>query len=124
MNETIKNLLERRSVRGYKEDLVPEEVLNEILEAGEYAPSGMGQQGTLMVVTQNPELVAKLSKMNADVMGTREFDSWISEKSTCRSHKTCFFCVKFLVFIYCILLQCVVKYNKGGILHASYYIEI
>ena len=67
MNETIKNLLERRSVRGYKEDLVPEEVLNEILEAGEYAPSGMGQQGTLMVVTQNPELVAKLSKMNADV---------------------------------------------------------
>ena len=70
MNETIKNLLERRSVRGYKEDLVPEEVLNEILEAGEYSPSGMGQQGTLMVVTQNPELVAKLSKMNADVMGT------------------------------------------------------
>ena len=58
------------------------------------------------------------------VIGTREFDSWISEKSTCRSHKTCFFCVKFLVFIYCILLQCVVKYNKGGILHASYYIEI
>ena len=56
--------------------------------------------------------------------GAREFDSWISEKSTCRSHKTCFFCVKFLVFIYCILLQCVVKYNKGGILHASYYIEI
>ena len=75
MNETIKNLLERRSVRGYKEDLVPEEVLNEILEAGEYAPSGMGQQGTLMVVTQNPELVAKLSKMNADViraMGHRQ----------------------------------------------------
>ena len=57
-------------------------------------------------------------------MQYREFDSWISEKSTCRSHKTCFFCVKFLVFIYCILLQCVVKYNKGGILHASYYIEI
>ena len=71
MNETMKNLLERRSVRGYKKDLVPEEVLNEILEAGEYAPSGMGQQGTLMVVTQNPELVAKLSKMNADVMGAK-----------------------------------------------------
>ena len=35
MNETIKNLLERRSVRGYKEDLVPEEVLNEILEAAQ-----------------------------------------------------------------------------------------
>ena len=63
-------------------------------------------------------------QMTEDIKQTREFDSWISEKSTCRSHKTCFFCVKFLVFIYCILLQCVVRYNKGGILHASYYIEI
>lgn len=70
MNETLKTLLERRSVRGYKDDLVPAEVLDQILEAGEYAPSGMGKQGTLMVVTQNPELVKKLSAMNAAVMGT------------------------------------------------------
>ena len=71
MNEAMKNLLERRSVRGYKKDLVPAEVLDEILEAGKYAPSGMGQQKTLMVVTQDPELVEKLSKMNADVMGAK-----------------------------------------------------
>ena len=32
MNEAMKNLLERRSVRGYKKDLVPAEVLDEILE--------------------------------------------------------------------------------------------
>ena len=71
MNEAMKNLLERRSVRGYKKDLVPAEVLDEILEAGKHAPSGMGQQKTLMVITQKPELVAKLSKMNADVMGAK-----------------------------------------------------
>ena len=71
MNEAMKNLLERRSVRGYKKDLVPAEVLDEILEAGKYAPSGLGQQKTLMVITQKPELVAKLSKMNADVMGAK-----------------------------------------------------
>lgn len=71
MNEAIKNLMERRSVRGYKEDMVPQEVLDEILEAGKYAPSGMGMQGTMMVVTQNKELVAKLSGMNAEVMGTK-----------------------------------------------------
>ena len=71
MNEAMKNLLERRSVRGYKKDLVPAEVLDEILEAGKYAPSGMGQQKALMVITQKPELVAKLSKMNADVMGAK-----------------------------------------------------
>ena len=78
----------------------------------------------------NPSLFKELYYLSVDLFYSqipsrkREFDSWISEKSTCRSHKTCFFCVKFLVFIYCILLQCVVKYNKGGILHASYYIEI
>lgn len=71
MNEAMKNLLERRSVRGYKKDLVPADVLDEILEAGKYAPSGMGQQKTFMVVTQDPELVAKLSRMNADVMGAK-----------------------------------------------------
>ena len=80
---------------------------------------------------RDPEMVRKYMNKLCEMLETsgvekisREFDSWISEKSTCRSHKTCFFCVKFLVFIYCILLQCVVKYNKGGILHASYYIEI
>ena len=52
MNESIKNMLERRSIRAYKKDLVPQETLDMILEAGEYSPSGMGQQSTLMVVTQ------------------------------------------------------------------------
>ena len=39
MNETIKTLLERRSIRGYKKDLFSAEILDQILEAGEYAPS-------------------------------------------------------------------------------------
>lgn len=69
MNEVLKNIRERRSVRRYKKDLVPQEVLDEILEAGKYAASGMGTQGTMMVVTQNPELVARLSRLNAEVMG-------------------------------------------------------
>ena len=43
MNETIKNLLERRSIRAYKKDPVPQETLDLILKAGEYSPSGMGQ---------------------------------------------------------------------------------
>ena len=42
MNETLKTLMERRSVRSYKEEQVPENILQQILEAGEYAPSGMG----------------------------------------------------------------------------------
>ena len=63
MNETIKNLLERRSVRGYKEDLVPEEVLNEILEAGGICTKRNGTTGYTYGSDTESELVAKLSKM-------------------------------------------------------------
>ena len=44
MNESIKNLLERRSIRAYKKNLFRKKHLDTILEAGKYSPSGMGQQ--------------------------------------------------------------------------------
>ena len=50
MNETLKVLTERRSVRSYKDAQVPEETLQQILTAGEYAPSGMGMQPVVMAV--------------------------------------------------------------------------
>ena len=40
MNESLKTLLERRSCRSYKPDPIPQEVLDQILEAGMYAPTG------------------------------------------------------------------------------------
>lgn len=70
MNETLKTLLGRRSVRSYKEDQVPEEVLEQILEAGKYAPSGMGKQPAVMVVVRDQETIKTLSRLNAAVMGS------------------------------------------------------
>ena len=70
MNETIKTLTERRSVRAYKPDQVPEDVLAQILKAGEYAPSGMGMQSAVMVVVQDPETIQTLSRINASIMGS------------------------------------------------------
>lgn len=69
MNETIKNLIERRSIRKYKSEQIKDEELNEILKAGEYAPSGMGLQSAKIVVIQNKEIIQKLSKLNARIMG-------------------------------------------------------
>lgn len=69
MNEVIQCLKERRSVRKYKKEQVKEEQLEQILEAGTYAPTGMGMQSPVMVVVQDPEMIAKLSRMNAAVMG-------------------------------------------------------
>lgn len=70
MNEAYKNLLERRSVRSFDGRPVESVTLDLILKAGEYAPSGMNRQPTVMVAVTDPETVAKLSKMNAAVMGT------------------------------------------------------
>lgn len=67
MHELLKN---RRSIRKYKPDPVSEELLDAILEAGLYAPSGMNTQNTVMVAVRDKETRDQLSRMNAAVMGT------------------------------------------------------
>lgn len=69
MNEVIRAIEERRSVRAYRPEQIKKEELDVILEAGTYAPTGMGMQSPKIVVVQDPQLIAKLSKMNAEVMG-------------------------------------------------------
>ena len=67
---TIPVLKSRRSCRPFDGRPITEEELNIILEAGTYAPTGMGRQSPIMVAVQDKETVAKLSKMNAAIMGT------------------------------------------------------
>ena len=74
MNETLRTLKERRSIRQYKKEQINEEQLNLILEAGTYAPSGMGRQSAIMVVVQDPELIQKLSRLNARFTGDPDGD--------------------------------------------------
>ena len=71
--DAMKNLLERRSIRKYKETQVPDELLDQVLEAGLYAPTGMNRQNVIMVAVRDKETRDQLSKMNAAVMG-REGD--------------------------------------------------
>ena len=68
-NEVIKAMIERRSCRKFKAEQIKNEELQAILEAGKYAATGKGLQSPKMVVIQNPEVIAKLSKWNADIMG-------------------------------------------------------
>lgn len=74
MQETLKVLKERRSCRSYKAEQIKEEELNTILEAGTYAPTGMGAQSPIMIVVQDQETIRKLSKMNAAVIGKPDMD--------------------------------------------------
>ncbi|MCI5648285.1 MAG: nitroreductase family protein [Fusicatenibacter sp.] len=68
--EVLQAIKSRRSIRKYRKEQITEEQLNAILEAGTYAPTGMGMQSPVIVAIQKPELIEKLSKMNAAVMGS------------------------------------------------------
>ena len=71
MNETLKALETRRSVRGFDPERMPsDELINEIVKAGEYAPTGMGMQSPRIIVVTNKTVRDRLSKLNAEVMGT------------------------------------------------------
>ena len=69
MNETLKTLKERRSCRSYKPDAIPAEILDQILEAGSYAATGMGKQSPIMIAVTDKKIRDQLSRMNAAVMG-------------------------------------------------------
>lgn len=65
----LEKMKARRSIRKFKSDMVPKEIIEKIVEAGTYAASGMNRQPGLIVAVTNKELRDKLSKMNADIMG-------------------------------------------------------
>lgn len=70
MNETVKTMLERKSCRSYRADQITDSELRCVIDAGLAAPSGRNLQPTVIVAVQNKDTVAKLSRINAAVMGT------------------------------------------------------
>lgn len=68
--DAMQNLLQRRSVRKYTDRQVPEALLDQVLEAGIFAPSGMNSQVSVLVAVTDRETRDQLSRMNAAVMGT------------------------------------------------------
>ena len=60
----------RRSIRAYEDRQVDEALLAQVLEAGMYAPTGMGRQSPKMVVVQDRATRDQLSRMNAAVMNS------------------------------------------------------
>lgn len=67
--DTLEALKSRRSCRSFDGRPISEEELNTILEAGMYAPTGMGKQSPIMVAITDKETIKQLSKMNAAIMG-------------------------------------------------------
>lgn len=69
MTDVLNKIKTRRSIRKFKSDMIPREVLDQIIEAGTYAASGMNRQTPIIIAVTNKEMRDKLSKMNAEIMG-------------------------------------------------------
>ena len=72
-NPVITALAKRRSIRSYKPEQITDDELKTVLEAGTWAPTAKGVQDPWIVAVQKPELLAKISRMNAAVWG-RDID--------------------------------------------------
>lgn len=74
MNEVIKNILTRRSVRAYKSEQIFDNDLNEILESAKYAPSGSNSQSWHFTVLQNKEKLEKLNYLVKEALKNMQVD--------------------------------------------------
>lgn len=61
MNKTIELIKSRVSCRSYSDKKVPASKLNQILEAGKYAPSGRNRQCCNILVIKNKKLLKQIS---------------------------------------------------------------
>ena len=68
-NEVLISMKSRRSCRCYLDKMPEPEALNAVLEAGTWAPTGMGRQSPVIVCIQNKADRDTMSKMNAAVIG-------------------------------------------------------
>ena len=70
--EAIETMLTRRSVRGFVSERMPEQdKIDKIMEAGTYAPTGMGKQSPIIIDVTNKAVRDRLSQLNAEVMGIK-----------------------------------------------------
>lgn len=68
MNEMIEKMLTRHAIRRYQEKQVDEETLDQILQAGLYAPSAGNGQRTMIIVCQDREVNEKLGQLSRQAM--------------------------------------------------------
>ncbi|MCQ2288579.1 MAG: nitroreductase [Muribaculaceae bacterium] len=69
MNKMIDHIISRRSVKKYLDKPVATELIEEIVKAGTYAPTGMNRQSPIILAVTDKELRDRLSRINAKILG-------------------------------------------------------
>jgi len=71
MQNDFLNLIEtRRSIRSFKSTPVSDEILDKILKAGTYAPSGMNRQSSTIIAVKSEKYRKIITKLNAEILKT------------------------------------------------------
>lgn len=78
MNQVLKTIKSRRSVRQYSKEQIKDEELEKILESAIYAPTGHFDQPWHFTVIQNPYLINEISEGAKEVMKTMDVE-WIAQ---------------------------------------------
>lgn len=68
MMEAMECLLKRRSTKKYTDQQISDELLDQVLQAGLYAPTGRNNQNVVCVAVRDKKLRDQLSRMNAQIM--------------------------------------------------------
>lgn len=71
-NPVLEAMATRRSIRRYKPDMVPTDLVNTVMEAGLYAASGRGSQGTIILAVTDKVLRDRLSALNCRIGGWKD----------------------------------------------------
>jgi nitroreductase len=71
MDDLLEIMKTRRSIRRYKQKHVPDELLEKMMEAGRWSPSGDNGQPWRFVVVRDPETKKALGKIAAEGSGRR-----------------------------------------------------
>ena len=73
MKDILDIIVSRRSVKSFKEDLPPKELIEKVIKAGTYAPSGKNMQSPIIIAVTNKQIRDELSKTCARLRNI-EFD--------------------------------------------------
>ena len=72
MNETIKTLKERRSIRSFKPDMPAKADIDAVIDAGLYAANGRGKQAVITIAVTDKEMRDKIAESNRMIGGWGE----------------------------------------------------
>lgn len=73
MNETMKTILSRRSIRNFTKETISEDILNDLVAAALHAPSGMCKKTWKFTVVTNIEIIKKLAATIKKVLGREQY---------------------------------------------------